>query len=39
MKLSELLVELATKLAEDGDFELSQNFLIWIYDGEFNITY
>jgi len=39
MKLSELILELMTELAENGDRELSENFLIFISDYTFNITY
>ena len=39
MKLSELLLELITELAENGDRKLSENFMIVIIDGKSRITY
>lgn len=38
MKLSEVIVELATKLAEEGDCKLSENFMVVLIDGVVRIT-
>ena len=38
MKLSEVIVELATKLAEYGDCKLSENFMVVLIDGVVTIT-